>query len=220
MPPELYADVVKDVRMTKVVVGHGLLEHGSVVKDVYFPNGGVYSITSQMRDGEQVEVSTVGCEGMLGVGTFLGDAIATGRTMQQVPNGLLPTISVGRFLELTSAPGPFREVIARYVQAHRLQVMQSTACNALHNIEQRLCRWLLATHDRVEEDEFQMKHEFLAIMLGSTRPSVTVVMGTLQEAGLITSRYGRIRILDRKGLEHRACECYEAIRAQFARLRI
>jgi CRP-like cAMP-binding protein len=216
---DLYADAIKDVRMTKVSVGQGLIEHGAPVKDVYFPNGGVYSITSQMRDGSQVEVSTVGVEGMLGVGVFFGDAIGTGRAMQQVPNGSLPTMSASRFLELTSTSGPFRDIVTRYAHANLLQVMQSTACNALHNIEQRLCRWLLQTHDRIG-DEIQMKHEFLAIMLGSTRPSVTVVMGTLQHAGLISSRYGRIRILDRKHLEQRSCECYDAIRGHYARLRI
>jgi len=162
----------------------------------------------------------VGAEGMLGIGVFLGDAIGTGRASQQVPNGSLPAMAVTRFRELTAMPGPFRDVVGRYAQANLLQVMQSTACNALHTIEQRLCRWLLQTRDRIGADEFLMKHEFLAIMLGSTRPTVTVVIGTLQEAGLIQSRYGRIRILDRKGLERKSCECYEAIRAHFTRLRI
>jgi CRP-like cAMP-binding protein len=220
LPPELYAQVVKDLRMTKVVLGAGLIEHGATVKHVYFPNGGVYSVTNQMRDGEQVEVATVGTEGMLGVGVFLGDLLGTGRSMQQVPNGMLPTMTVAHFQRYTATAGPFRDAVARYAQANLLQVMQCTACNALHTIEQRCCRWLLQTHDRVDNDEFQLKHEFLAIMLGTTRPSVTVVIGSLQRAGLITSKYGRIRILDRKRLEETSCECYDAIRTQFIRLRI
>jgi CRP-like cAMP-binding protein len=220
LPAALYADVVKDVRMMKVILGQGLIEHGVTVKDVYFPNGGVYSVTNQMKDGELVEVATVGTEGMLGIGVFFGDPTGTGRSLQQVPNGLLPAMPVRRFLHHTSAAGPFRDIVGRYAQANLLQVMQCTACNALHNIEQRLCRWLLQTHDRAGGDEFLMKHEFLAIMLGSTRPSVTVAMGTLVQAGLITSRYGHVCIVDRKRLEKRSCECYEAIRAQFVRLRI
>ena len=99
-----------------------------------------------------------------------------------------------------------------------LQIMQSTACNALHDVQQRCCRWLLQTHDRVDGDEFALKHEFLAVMLGVHRPTVTVVLRTLQRAGLIATRYERIRILRRKGLEAAACECHAVIRDHFVRL--
>jgi CRP-like cAMP-binding protein len=218
LPADLYAQVAKDLRMLEVVVGKTLIEHGAPVRDVYFPNGGVYSVTNQMRDGELVEVATVGTEGMLGMNAFLGDTLGTGRTLQQVPNGLLPAMAVGKFIKHTANPGPFREVVARYVQAHFLQVMQCTACNALHRLEQRCSRWLLQTHDRVGMDEFLLKQEFLAIMLGASRPTVTVVLGTLQKSGAISSRYGRIRILDRRKLEKASCECYEVILGQFRRL--
>jgi CRP-like cAMP-binding protein len=96
--------------------------------------------------------------------------------------------------------------------------MQCTACNALHTVKQRCCRWLLQTQDRVGAREFVLKQEFLAIMLGVHRPTVTLVMRTLQDAGLITTKYGRIRVLNRKNLEHASCECYEVIRAHFERL--
>jgi CRP-like cAMP-binding protein len=188
------------------------------VADVYFPNGGVYSVTNQMKDGSLVEVATVGTEGMVGVAVFLGDLMGSGTSLMQVPNGPLPALPVRRFIELASPAGPFHDVVARYAQANLLQIMQCTACNALHSIEQRCCKWLLQTHDRVENDEFQLKHEFLAIMLGSHRPTVTLVLGTLQKAGLISTKYGRISILNRAGLEAASCECYEAIRGQFARL--
>lgn len=220
LPADLYNEVAKDLRLIDVVLGHALLEAGVVARDVYFPNGGVYSVTNQMRDGELVEVATVGVEGMLGVGVFLGDALGTGRTLQQVPNGKLPTMPVARFLKHTEAAGPFREAISRYTQAHLLQVMQCTACNALHRLEQRCSRWLLQTHDRVGADEFLLKQEFLAIMLGTNRPSVSVAMGSLQKAGAVASRYGRITILDRKKLERASCECYAAIREHFRRLGI
>jgi CRP-like cAMP-binding protein len=218
LPAELYAHVAKDLRLIDVTLGAALFEAGVPAKDVYFPNGGVYSVTNQMRDGELVEVATVGVEGMLGVGVFLGDMIGTGRTLQQVPNGRLPAMAVSRFIKHTQEPGPFRDLMARYTQAHLLQIMQCTACNALHRLEQRCCRWLLQTHDRVGADEFLLKQEFLAIMLGTNRPSVSVVMGSLQKAGAVTSRYGRITIVDRKKLEQTTCECYSAIRAQFRRL--
>jgi len=137
LPADLYTKVLKDLTLRKVVLGETLLDHGTVASKVYFPNGGVYSVTNQMRDGQLVEVATVGAEGMLGVSVFLGDTMVTGRSLQQVPNGLLPTMTVGRFLKYSAEPGPFRDVVGRYAQAHLLQVMQCTACNALHGIEER-----------------------------------------------------------------------------------
>ena len=187
------------------------------VKDVYFPNGGVFSVTNAMRDGGLVEVATVGREGMLGIGVFLGDRTGAGRTFLQVPNGPVPSMTAARFIR-ESASGPFREVVALYAQANLLQIMQCTACNALHDVKQRCCRWLLQTQDRMGAAEFLLKQEFLAIMLGVHRPTVTLVMGTLQDAGLVASKYGRIRVLKRRQLQDASCECYEVIRAHFQRL--
>jgi len=218
LPQDLYARVAGDIRMAKVAVGDTLLENGVAISHVYFPNTGVYSVTNEMRDGELVEVATVGFEGMLGINVFLGDMLGAGRSLMQVPDGPLPKMAVGRFLKLCAEPGPFRTAVSRYAQANMLQLMQGTACNALHSLEQRCCRWLLQTHDRVGEDEFLLKHEFLAIMLGATRPRVTKVLGVLQVSGIITSRYGRIRVIDRKKLERTSCECYEVIAGHFKRL--
>jgi len=218
LPQDVYVLVCKDIRMAEVEVGETLLESGVAISHVYFPNSGVYSVTNEMRDGRLVEVATVGFEGMLGVNVFLGDMIGAGRSFMQVPDGPLPKMTVARFLKLVAEPGPFRTAVNRYAQANLLQLMQGTACNALHALEPRCCRWLLQTHDRVGADEFLLKHEFLAIMLGATRPRVTKVMGVLQQAGSISSRYGRIRVLDRKKLERTSCECYEVIAGHFTRL--
>jgi len=204
--------------MNTVTTGEILQAHRVRIKDVYFPNGGVFSITNEMRDGELVEVATVGLEGMLGIGLFLGDRNGIGRTFQQVPNGSLPSMPAARFVKETTSAGPFRDVVSLYAQANLLQIMQCTACNALHNVTQRCCRWLLQTHYRVDDDTFLLKQEFLAVMLGVHRPTVTVVLRTLQREGLITSRYGRISILKRKRLEAASCECYSVIRGHFARL--
>jgi CRP-like cAMP-binding protein len=218
LPAEDWLRIATGLRMTPVVTGESLQEPGAPAADVFFPNGGVYSVTSEMRNGALVEVATVGREGMLGVGVFLGDAFVTGRTLRQVTNGDLPTMTAGRFVEESGPAGPFRSIVGRYAQANFLQIMQCTACNALHNVDQRCCRWLLQTHDRVEADEFLLKHDFLAIMLGVQRPTVTLVLGTLQRAGLISTKYGRIRILDRPNLERASCECHQVIRAHFERL--
>jgi CRP-like cAMP-binding protein len=212
-----YARLLKHLRMNDVKTGETLQDQAARITDVYFPNGGVFSVTMSMRDGVLVEVATVGCEGMLGIGAFFGDRTAAGRTFRQVANGPLPSMAVGRFIEEVATPGPFRTAVGLYAQANLRQIMQCAACNALHDVTQRCCRWLLQTHDRVGSDDFPMKQEFLAIMLGVRRPTVTVVMRTLHEAGLISSRYGRIRILKRKQLEDRACECYGAVRVLFAR---
>lgn len=105
-----------------------------------------------------------------------------------------------------------------YAHGMRFQAMQSTACNARHDVRQRCCRWLLQTHDRVDADDFALKHEFLAVMLGVHRPTVSVVLRGLQETGLISSRCGRMRVLGRRQLEAVSCECYAVIRGHFVRL--
>jgi CRP-like cAMP-binding protein len=217
LPAADYGRIQEHLRMNSVVIGRTLQEHGSPVTNVYFPNGGVFSVTNTMRDGSLVEVATVGREGMLGIGVFLGNRRGVGRTFLQVPDGPLPSMTVGHFIDDT-AVGPFREMVALYAQANLLQVMQCAACNALHDVKQRCCRWLLQTQDRVGCNEFLLKQEFLAIMLGVHRPTVTLVMGTLQDSGLIASKYGRIRVLKRRKLQNASCECYEVIRAHFRRL--
>ena len=218
LPVADYARIQPHLHMNTGVTGRTLQEHGAPVTDVYFPNGGVFSVTTEMRDGALVEVATVGIEGMLGIGVFLGDRSGAGRTFQQVPDGPFPSMTVGRFAKESTTAGPFRDVVALYAQANLLQIMQGTACNALHDVTQRCCRWLLQTQDRVGSREFLLKQEFLAIMLGVQRPTVTLVMGKLQDSGLIATRYGRIRVLKRRSLENAACECHEVIRAHFQRL--
>jgi CRP-like cAMP-binding protein len=218
LPARDYHRICGHLRMHPVRTGETLQEHGARISHVYFPNGGVFSITAQMRDGALVEVATVGSEGMLGIGAFFGDRSGAGRAFQQVGNGVLPAMPVGRFIKEIAISRSLREVVGLYAQANLLQTMQSTACNALHDVRRRCCRWLLETHDRIETDDFRLKHEFLAVMLGVRRPTVTVVMRSLQEAGLVSSHYGSIRIVKRKRLEAASCECYEVIRGHFERL--
>ena len=218
LPRAEYNRILQYLKMRIVTTGHTLHAHRAPIKDVYFPNGGVFSVTNEMRNGPLVEVATVGREGMLGIGVFFGSRTGIGRTFQQVSNGPLPSMTAARFVKETAIPGPFRNVVNLYAQANLLQIMQCTACNALHNVTQRACRWLLQTHDRVESDTFGLKQKFLAVMLGVQRPTVTVVLRALQRDGLISSRYGRIQILQRKRLEAASCECYSVIRAHFTRL--
>jgi hypothetical protein len=160
LPAADYARIQKHLHMNTGVTGRTLQEHGTPVTDVYFPNGGVFSVTNEMRDGALVEVATVGVEGMLGIGVFLGDRSGAGRIFQQVPDGPFASMTVSRFVKESATPGPFHDVLALYAQANLLQIVQGTACNALHGVKQRCCRWLLQTQDRVGSREFLLKHEF------------------------------------------------------------
>jgi CRP-like cAMP-binding protein len=197
-----------------------LQKNGTPVKTVYFLNGGVASITTMLLDGTTVEAATVGDEGMLGIETFLGaDAIAPGETLIQVPDTDAESMSVEDFRREVAKPGAFHDIVGRYMQVVIAQMMQTTACNVLHQVRQRCARWLLMTHDRMHERDFHLSHEFLAVMLGVQRPTVSVVAGTLQEAGLIRYTHGRVTVRDRQGLEAASCECYPIIRAHFDRLR-
>jgi CRP-like cAMP-binding protein len=197
-----------------------LQKGGEPIHVVYFLNGGVGSITTRLSDGTTVEAATVGDEGMLGIEAFLSaDAFAVGETLIQVPDTSAEVMSVEDFRREAWAPGAFRDLVGRYTQVVLAQMMQSTACNALHQVPQRCARWLLMTHDRMHEEDFHLSHEFLAVMLGVQRPTVSVVAATLQEAGLIRYTRGRVTVRNRKGLEAASCECYPIIRAHFDRLR-
>ena len=143
-----------------------------------------------------------------------------GETMLQVPDSSAEVMTAEVFRRELDRRGPFYDSIHRYAQALLTLLMQSSGCLALHPVHERCCRWLLMTHDRVHRDDFHLSHEFLAMMLGSTRPTVSTVAGMLQKAGLITYTYGHITILDRPGLEAGACECYSTVKAHYDRLRL
>jgi CRP-like cAMP-binding protein len=218
-----FARLAPDLKTITVKVKHVFHHHGQPLGYVYFLNGGVASITALLSNGSMVETATVGDEGMLGIEAFLGeDAIAQGETMMQVPvlegDTTAEVLSVAAFRRELALGQTLHEVTGRYGQVILAQMMQSAGCNALHPVHERCCRWLLQTHDRMHADTFQLSHEFLAVMLGVRRQTVTVVAGTLQEAGLITYTHGQITILNRAGVEAASCECYAVIRKQYDRL--
>ena len=159
-------------------------------------------------------------KGFLGINACFGREMLSGETMLQVPvpDATAEVMSAEIFKRELGRAGPFQECVHRYSQGLLMLMMQSTGCMALHPVQERCCRWLLMTHDRVRTDEFHLSHEFLAMMLGSTRPTVTLVAGTLQKAGLIKYTHGRITILDRKSLEAASCECYATVKGHFDRL--
>lgn len=216
LPDADFQRLLPDLKTIPTTTKQVFHKHGQPIEYVYFPNGGVASITAVLSDGTMVETGTVGLEGMVGIEAFLGnDTVAPGESMMQVPDTSAEQLSVLAFRREIARQGALADLIGRYAQASVAQMMQSTACNARHHIQERCPRWLLTTHDRVGTDEFQLSHEFLAIMLGVRRQSVTVVAGTLQAAGLITYHRGRVKILNRKGLEAASCECYALVRRRF-----
>jgi CRP-like cAMP-binding protein len=223
LPAEDFQRISVDLKTVPLTAKQLLFRRDDPIHDVYFPNGGVCSITSIMKNGAAVEVATVGDEGMVGIAAFFGGHVVVGESMVQVAakNGTTAErMSLEAFRRQLDEHGALRDALARYSQAIIALMMQSTACMALHRVHERCCRWLLMTHDRVRVDTFGLSHEFLAVMLGSTRPTVTMVAGVLQKAGLIRSTHGTITILDRSGLEAASCECYATVKREFDRLGI
>jgi CRP-like cAMP-binding protein len=184
------------------------------IPHVCFPDSGVCSVMSVMRSGAAAEVGTVGNEGVTGLALFYGDTSEPSESMIQVPGRgrLLPA---DIFQQELARHGNFHRLVGHYAHALTVQVMQSAACNALHPVEQRACKWMLMTHDRVFTDEFKLTHEFLGLMLGVSRPTLSVVAQKLQQKGLITYRHGNVRVLDRRKLEAGACECYGIVSSYF-----
>jgi CRP-like cAMP-binding protein len=218
LPREDFERLRPHLRTTAVKAKHVFQAANERIREIVFLNGGVASMTTVMHDGTMVETATIGTEGLLGMEAFLGGDIASGETMLQVPDTNVELLAVGIFKAEVERRGALFECTQRYSQGLMTLMMHSTACMALHEVQERCCRWLLMTHDRVQKNDFQLSQEFLAIMLGSTRPTVNVVAGILQKAGLITYKHGRITVLDRKGLEAGACECYATVKAHFDRL--
>jgi CRP-like cAMP-binding protein len=197
---------------------HVYLDPGDEVDRVLFPVSGALSILAEPgSDGRRVEAATVGREGVANIHAALGSRVAGQQLIGQVVGEAI-AIDAEIFVKFMGEGERLRSLVSGYIEAVFAQTALSAACNALHHLNERCARWLLITHDRVDSDTFDLTHELLAVMLGVTRPSVSVAAKTLQAAGLITYRRGSITVLDREGLEDAACPCYEQIRSEYSRL--
>ena len=194
-----------------------LYECNEPIDYVYFLNNCVISLIRVMEDGGVVEVATVGNEGMSGLPVLLGGTHSPNETFVQVPGDAL-RMKVDVFRSEITPGSPLHNLLLRYTQALMNMLAQSVACNRLHSIEERCCRWLLLTRDRVNSNEFPLTQEFLSQMLGVRRASVSEVAAVLQKAGLIQYHRGKMMILNRKGLEADSCECYQIIKKEFDQL--
>jgi CRP-like cAMP-binding protein len=217
LPPEDRARLARRMRQVHLAAGQELAQAGAPVRTVYFPETAVVSMVSTMRDGTQVEVATIGAEGIVGLTAFLGTDSLPMNVIAQV-SGDAWRLDAELFRAEVGRNEGFRAAISRYLQGLLVQIAQTVACNRLHPVGERTARWLLMTADRVGSDEFRLTQEFLATMLGVHRPSVTVAAGDLQRRGTISYHRGHVRVTDRRALERASCECYGVIRAEFERL--
>ncbi|OAI40370.1 hypothetical protein AYO38_05900 [bacterium SCGC AG-212-C10] len=187
-----------------------LQEAGEQAEFVYFPTSGIISVLTVMEDGMMIEFATIGREGTTGVPLFLGVGDSNLALISQVPGEAL-RISREDFMKSVAGSQSMTTLMHRYSGVMLRLVSQSAACNRAHHVDKRCARWLLMTHDQCETDQFPITHEFLAQMLGVTRPSVSQSAVRLQAAGLISYHRGMMTILNRDGLEAASCECYAVI---------
>jgi CRP-like cAMP-binding protein len=208
--------LLADAETRAITVGDILLLPGDPVRSVPFPTMGTLSMVAHPDDDAEVEAATIGNEGVAGVHSALGSRIASQQLVGQVEGSMI-TVEIDSFAK-HALRGHFHAVVYGYLEAMVAQISLTAACNAVHHLNQRCARWLLQTHDRVDGDTFGLTQEYLGVMLGVQRPSVSIAQGTLRQAGCITFRRGSITVVDREGLEASACPCYELIRSEYSRL--
>ena len=217
LPPRDYARLRPHLLPIPLEYRQSLYRARKPIGFVYFIETGVGSLVNTMANGEAAEVGTIGNEGMVGLPFAWGDDRAPTSVYVQVP-GVGLRMKATLFTQELARSASMQTVMLRYGHAFFNQVAQSAACNHFHSIQQRCCRWLLMTHDRMRSDQFLLTQEFLAMMLGVQRTGVTAAAGGLQRAGLIRYRRGNVTMLDRRGLERRSCECYRVSKMEFDRL--
>jgi CRP-like cAMP-binding protein len=217
LPAELKSSLLTLLQPVDLPVGTVLTNPGQPPPFAHFMTSGIASVVTFMSDGLGAEVGVIGREGLVEAISLLGPASApTTAFIQSAGTALrMPFADLQRLFRLHA---PLNQRIMECVQSQGFILSQLAACHGLHEIEERLARWLLMVRDRLESDHFELTQEFLAEMLGARRTSVTLAAGTLQRNGLIRYSRGRIQVIDRKGLEHAACECYPIVRDLVTRL--
>jgi CRP-like cAMP-binding protein len=206
-----------EMREVSLAPGEVLYEPDYLVDWVWFPNTAVLSVVTLMADGRTVESDTVGYESVLGALPALGASVSITRTFVQIPGSAIKLPAAALRRQADRSP-ELRKLLIRYSQANLAQAHQSVACNALHGVNQKLARWLLTSQDRTASDVVELTQQYLAIMVGVQRTTITQALRELTSAGIIAQGRRRIQILDRPRLEASACECYEAVRAHLERL--
>jgi CRP-like cAMP-binding protein len=213
LPPREQELLFPKLEFVRLKTHHVLHEPGDTLRSAWFCNSGLVSILSVFPDGKCVEVGLVGKEGFIGLPLVVGFRTAPTRAIAQIEGSSFRVDGETLIGILRQSPTLERQ-LQQFTQVMSMQVTQIAACNRLHEVNERLARWLLMSADRVGSNAVPLTQEFLAQMLGTRRSSVTVAAGMLQKAGLITHSRGDVRIIDRLGLEEAACECYEIMTQQ------
>jgi CRP-like cAMP-binding protein len=217
LPEGEWARWVPQLEPAEMPLGKVLYESGSRLSHVYFPTTSIVSLLYVMEDGASAEIAVVGHEGIVGISLFMGGESTPSRAVVQSA-GQAFRLKASSMMQEFNRAGPVLHLLLRYTQALITQMAQTAVCNRHHSLDQQLCRWLLLSLDRLPSDELVMTQELIANMLGVRREGVTEAAVQLQQAGLIQYRRGHIAVLDRKGLEQRACECYAVVKKEYGRL--
>jgi CRP-like cAMP-binding protein len=217
LPAGLWPHWRNELESVQLPLAHVLYEPGIALEHLYFPITAIVSLLYVMHNGASAEIAVVGNEGLVGVSLFMGGESTPSRAVVQSAGTGCRVKSKFLMTEFNKA-GPVLHLFLRYTQALLTQMAQTAVCNRHHSLDQQLCRWLLLSLDRLRGDELVMTQELIANMLGVRREGVTEGALKLQKAGLIAYSRGRIKVIDRKGLELRTCECYAVVRREYARL--
>jgi len=217
LPADEFARLKPDLQPVSLSLGKVLYESGDKMTHIYFPTTAIISLLYIMENGATAEIGIAGNNGLIGIALFMGGETTSSRAIVQ---------SAGDAVRMKSADlktafalgGVFQNVLLRYTQSLMTQISQTAVCNRLHSVEQQLCRWLLINHDQMQTDKLVMTHDLIANMLGVRREGVSIAAGNLQKKGLIKYVRGTITMLDRKGLETAACECYRVVIEEYDRL--
>jgi CRP-like cAMP-binding protein len=216
LPPREYRFVLSKLTLVDLRLHDLLQEVGKPIKYGYFPNTAMGSVLNIMADGKSVEVGLVGKEGFIGLPLMAGLQSSASRVVTQA-QGTAYRIDAENMRKAARSCPQLIASLMRYSQEATMEITQIAACNRLHDVEKRLARWLLMSHDRIGSDRLPLTQEFLAQMLGTRRASVTVAAGVLHNAGLIKYTRGHVSILNREALENACCECYQVIKKQLNR---
>lgn len=217
LSPKEYQVLEPHLEEVSLPLGKVLYELSEPIEFVYFPNHAMVSLVSIMENGATTEVGMIGNDGMVGIPVFLGGNSTTNRAVVQIAGSAM-RMDANILKTNFRRGGELQQILLLYTQAFLTQVSQTATCNRLHSLEERLARWLLLAHDCALKDELLLTQEYIANMLGTRRASVTVAAGLLQQSGLIQYSRGKIKILNRSGLQTSACECYNIVKEEHNRL--
>jgi CRP-like cAMP-binding protein len=217
LQPAEYERLAARMQLVSLKFGQTLYKYRAAVGCAYFPVSGAMAALAVMDDGSAIEVATIGKEGMVGQTVLYAGKTSPHEIIVQIPGAALRMDA--HVLEQEARRGsPLGQLLLRYNMAYLTHISRSVACNGLHPIQQRCCRWLLITLDRMDCEVIPLTQEFLGMMLGVRRVSVTQVLRVLQDKGLVKNRRGKIEILARQGLEQLSCECYRRSREEFGQM--